>query len=747
MGKLLSIIDTSTLSILSDLGDGIMEIVMSILGPILWGLCDIFFIILDLFEKVFRALAGTLEGGVKIQGTRVEGDIVLYLIQSRLVTEIFISILILSFVLLIIFTIFAIVKNIYIDKPKPIMNIINSSVKALLMYLLVPIATVVCLLVGNVVLQAIDGATHTRGATSVSDVLFMSASYNANELRDDDLSDCRDTLIEGWDSDYSAITAEITERTGITKETVGTATRDQLNTIAEIVDQNFIAGNLTWTDKWGVVGVMKYYSYARMSYITIWVGGTFLIIALANIARGLVVRMFKMVFYFAISPAIMATFPIDDGKALGSWRGEMVKNGTMAFVSTAVINILYSLLPVFNGIDVGGVGIGGMIIKLFIIAVLFNGAKEIISNISSWFAVGEAMGVGESNKGAIKKALTASAQPYKNASLKGIGAYAGAKGAIDKAKEQGKNAAWAGMVGAFSGSGLRDTLGGKTMDEFRKTMGDKEKSGAEQYKNQQTRRAFGFGGTDKDKVTAWESVESRNKLKKQYTAMTGSDNQVYDVDADDGDNADMIQYRQWLNSRSNAGKAVLESQLLKLESDKKKNSKEAEYVELLSSRAKAKKKQLTTLGDLHNMGIDTSAWNLSDLAAVKMQLNSEMQTRASRGENVDMLKDIASSLIEATESVGSAEKSIKQKRKIDTSFESYVTNEGRDVYNNAMSGRSDDLKELDKAREEIDKMKITLEKREEQYEKVMAKINEEEIFGKIGKEDPKRKIIDNYNKS
>jgi hypothetical protein len=85
------------------------------------------------------------------------------------------------------------------------------------MYLLVPIATVVCLMVGNIVLRAIDGATKATTSGSASDMLFMSAAYNANKLRDDDQDEALDTLktmIEkGWlETNDAHQTTELQER-------------------------------------------------------------------------------------------------------------------------------------------------------------------------------------------------------------------------------------------------------------------------------------------------------------------------------------------------------------------------------------------------------------------------------------------------------------------------------------------------------------------------------------------------------
>ena len=96
MYNILSTITNSTMLFL----EGIANLIVDLVGSILWALCDIFFILSDLMEMLFRMFAGIYEGGVMVNGENVKGDIVLYLIQSDIVQQIFMSILILSFFLL-----------------------------------------------------------------------------------------------------------------------------------------------------------------------------------------------------------------------------------------------------------------------------------------------------------------------------------------------------------------------------------------------------------------------------------------------------------------------------------------------------------------------------------------------------------------------------------------------------------------------------------------------------------------------
>ena len=56
--------------------DDIINAVMYVVGMILWGLADIFFVLIDLIEELFRKFAG-LDVVYTSSGEAIEGDIVL----------------------------------------------------------------------------------------------------------------------------------------------------------------------------------------------------------------------------------------------------------------------------------------------------------------------------------------------------------------------------------------------------------------------------------------------------------------------------------------------------------------------------------------------------------------------------------------------------------------------------------------------------------------------------------------------
>lgn len=504
MSTLLRVISSSPiLGWFEDLMDNIIGV---LIGPILWGLCDIFFLILDMFETLYRKFAGLEE--ITLGGVTSTGDPVLFLINSDIVQEVFFSVLILSLFLLVIFTIFAVVKNIYVEKPKPTMEIINKSVKALLLYLLVPIATIICLLVGNVVLVAIDGATKMGGASTTSDMLFLSASYNASKLRDDTDEKCLTNLnymlkhgmlipdesSEGVkeDNKHARTRAfeEIMSSQGIdvnsqTEIDDNRATEIDWEVVAGAVDEAYAAGVIGGGNKWYFGTVRDYYYVLKINLLIVWVGGAFMIWAMGKITWGLLSRLFKMTLFFALSPAVMAMMPIKDDAALKSWTGEMVKNGTMAYCAIGVLNVLYSILPAFGQLKLFDFSLLNSLARLFIYIVAFSSAEKLISTVSGWFGTGDALAEGKATAGQIKAAAKKTGDFGKKTS----GVFAGMMGGRAAAKDQDKKF-FGQLRGAFSGA-VSQTGFAKARQDAQKNWDDAKKAASSYYENATTKTWFG----------------------------------------------------------------------------------------------------------------------------------------------------------------------------------------------------------------------------------------------------------------
>ncbi len=663
------------LDIWSELGEGLLDIIVDgTIGPLLWALCDIFFVLLDIFESLFKAFAGVAEDGVTIHGQRgVTGDIVLFLMESDIVADIFISMMILSWILLIIFTIFAIVKNQYSEKQEPVSKIINSSFKGLFMYLLVPVATVVCLIVGNAILQAIDGATRANSnASKLSGMVFVAAAYNANALRDSSVSDARDTL-ERW-YNLGMLDAETRQ---LIADAVGISSADdvdlvigdsasKMEIVAEIIDDQAAAGKLGF-GKWHYTSVRLYYHPFQLSYITIWIGGGFLIWAIGKICWGLLARIFKMTLYYAISPILMATYPIDNGGALGKWRSEMVKLGTSAYAAVGVTNIMYSIIPVFNNIDIGWI-VGGGIIKLFILIVAFSSVSDLIKTISGWFGVGDALSDGVAAKKTVKDNLG-------KATKKVSGTFNGLVGGYKEGKLGGA------LLGAWKGSGLAESTG---IDPVKWVQdGAKQRKEAGQY--------YKDVMTNVGPETAW--VAKHGPLKGK-TLMQGTkahqarfriledqkaaEKKIAEVNAQAAvmkvgkSQADQDRIDDWLKKQEQRIKS--ETLLGQIEMEKNKQyiedkEKEKQNLQEVVNMATTLNNAITYNVDLHNDNfgkLNASQWKFlqkGNLAEAFKGLDS--RTKAEYGKLFRTLKD---EIMQGYKEEKVAEQAVADRKNIDTKF-------------------------------------------------------------------------------
>ena len=757
MGNLLKVISSS--SILGLLDSIVDVLIGSVLGVYLWSLCNIFFILIDMFETLYQKFAGVEP--IPLNGTEVSQDPVLYLINTNVVQEIFFSIVSLSIILLIIFTIFAIVKNIYTDKPKPLSEIINSSVKALLMYLLVPVATVVCLLVGNVVLRAIDGATKLGGANRMSDTLFISAAYNANKLRTgadwDKEAALQAMLIAGTlnpgeansdTSQYQSYVATMKKHNiDVKKWGIQDVEVQDWEEVAYAVDQAFLSG-VIGQGKVVHLFVMQYYNILQINMITIWAGGAFMIWALGKITWGLLGRIFKMTFFYAVSPAVLAVFPIKGDNVLKSWTGEMVKNGTMAYCAIGTLNVVLSILPAFSKIKVFGNNflLNGLT-TLFINIVALSSAEKMISTVSSWFGTGDALAEGKATSDSFKKAVKKPGEIGKKVadkSKKALGYFGGIRGGIESATKQGENKFLGALTGALSQTGFA-----KMHQETQKSIQDGKKQGSDYHKNLATKDWA--GEVDKDKLAEYEANEERLKKQKQYQSLTGSTSPTYYSSiADTGSDPNMIKAREWLNNSSNAGKAVFETALNQQKINENENQKSQERIGVINNIAQSQKARIEAEASLEaefDAILGAGRWASSTSAQREALMNSVIRNPNAYGvENADVLIGLKAEYASAEKAFDKAVEDHTNKMASDTGYSTFVTSTvGASLLTKARSTVASDLDDVQNALNTAVADGIALKRNATQLEKDMAEVAQRDIMGLLTPAE--KAALDNYNKA
>ena len=412
---------------------GIVDTITSVLGTLLYPLFSIIFVLVDGIQGVFFAFAGI--GNISYDGKPItsgnsgvdtDTGIVYYLMNNQIVKNLIMSIMLLALFLIIIFTVMAFIKNAYAAKQKGWKEIIGNSIKGLANFIFIPVCCLLGVWLGNILLQAINGATSSNSATSMSRKLFIACAYNANLYR------LEGNLRPGDDDNGAVARSAYIEAYGVTEDEAKTAIPEGLTheQYAQIVDDLYVKSennnlNIHWYWKVG-----SHYSLWQINYLVLIVGGIFMLYVLGSLAFAMVRRLFLIIVLFIISPGVCAMFPIDEGKAVGSWKGEFIKQVLSAYGAVAGLNIFFSLMPLVDRIELYS-GIKGFglneIIQIFILVTGLLVVKEIIALISGFVGGEDAYNKGSSlMKGAAKEVGGRANKAFKNT----VGAFSRASGAL-----------------------------------------------------------------------------------------------------------------------------------------------------------------------------------------------------------------------------------------------------------------------------------------------------------------------------
>ena len=317
---------------------GIIDTITSVIGTLLYPLFSVIFLFIDGIQHVFYAFAGIGNIWFDTQSTNASGDvigntpitsgnsggerdtgIIYFLFNNALVKNMLMSIMLLALFLIIIFTVMAFIKNAYAAKQKGWKEIIGNAIKGLANFIFLPVCCLLGVWLGNILLVAINGATSNGGSTNMSRKLFIACAYNANiyrlegNLRPEkgDGSLARSAYLEAY-PDRQDADSQIPD--GLSHEEYALII-DEL--YAQSADNNL---NIHWYSKVGT-----HYSLWQINYIILIVGGVFMLYALGSLSFGMIRRLFLLIILFIISPGVCALYPLDEGKAVGSWKQKFIE--------------------------------------------------------------------------------------------------------------------------------------------------------------------------------------------------------------------------------------------------------------------------------------------------------------------------------------------------------------------------------------------------------------------------------------
>lgn len=137
------------------------------------------FTLITVFEGIFKGLAGIVDpasSDIGLTNNAAESkSVIVQLMQSSTMQNIMTSLMLFGVVVLVLSVILAIIRNIYKDDSKvTISSIIGQAIKAVIGFILVPALCLIGVMISNVILVAVDGATNAAGTAS-----FAAGIYSA----------------------------------------------------------------------------------------------------------------------------------------------------------------------------------------------------------------------------------------------------------------------------------------------------------------------------------------------------------------------------------------------------------------------------------------------------------------------------------------------------------------------------------------------------------------------------------------
>ena len=354
------------------------------------------FWIIDMVQSVFRRVAGLEPYWYKQDSgniTSQDGDIVESFLHSDLVWNIFTSVLIAAIILLFVTTIMAILKTEVNEKDNAKGPVFKQALKAIAYFAIVPVVCLFGVSLANIFLRSFDKATSVDGATSISGQVFAAASYNSNRVRNGQ-------QLAGDDSKYSkAIKRLMGVRytvNGTTKQTLNIKESSSQGEVAKAIDSAFINGYIITIEENNVVYdysdkssymagygylmgskqesfktfdktatslVYYYYDLLSYNYLIGYLASATIIFLLLNLMIGVVQRLFDLTILFIVSPAFIATMPLDEGSRYKKWREEFVKGTLSCYGPIVGINLAFTILTLVQRIyifDPEGGGMNGL---------------------------------------------------------------------------------------------------------------------------------------------------------------------------------------------------------------------------------------------------------------------------------------------------------------------------------------------------------------------------------------------------
>lgn len=555
--------------------------------------------ILDLIQYAYRSLAG-LDGGfisIGIKGSD-NPDMLISLLTSSTVSQAFISCCIVGIFLLIITTIFQILKVEYTTEGSgnSKMSIVGKSLKSLTTLLIIPALAIFGIIIGNNVLKLIDTATGGRNSTRISNLVFTTGASESVWKNDESVQWWKNSVVIKEAIHYASTTfdlgafstlgvvyaiAEIANEADGKSLHAGTTTQEDLDAREKaynvFMQYESNGADTSTEDKssevppyTNILTVWDYYNVFAINYVLIIFAGAIILKCMTSVCFGLIDRVFQGLVLFIISPMVIGMSPVKD--SLASWRTKFIQKVLSAYGVVISMNLYFILVQVFINVEltfngdnptIFGAGLLTGIVQLICIITATIGVEKLAGELGSYFGGGNALADGKTLMQDTSKTISDATKTATTvakvgvgtvtkgvgiASKVGTGAFKGVKGAVkgfasgEKGTKFGKRLK--GALGGFKeGVGIKMSAGMKDatalMDQTHDGLNKKELRQYKQVTKQKEKSERKLAKIDEklSKETKVKKLEKLNKKRESVQTKSNENAKNYDNFAQNADTA------------------------------------------------------------------------------------------------------------------------------------------------------------------------------------------------------------------
>lgn len=376
---------------------GAIWVLIKLFGELFYGIGVMLFQVMDLLQSTFRKLAGlgtvyfdSNSSGFGGGAGGESGDIVSLVLTSDAIIDVLLSVSVFALGLVIVASIVQMVRLEYTSEGSKNSKekIFTNALKSLLMFVLIPIVSLVGIRISNYLLQAVDYATSGSGASTVSGSVFKASCASASKVTNPDYFTNGinlTNLVSGifsnvWDNNPVVQTAngkvEI-KGFGDVFYVSGSAVNEQSRArLAQKVDEAFVAakqdaetglfsvgtelkeGQGTGTSILGkylsynnLSAVEYFYNTSNINYLILYLGCYLCIKALFHASLGCITRIYKIAALFVVAPATIGLQPIDNGTAFGKWKSSFIKNVLSCYGIIVSLNLYFTIVGILSRVS------------------------------------------------------------------------------------------------------------------------------------------------------------------------------------------------------------------------------------------------------------------------------------------------------------------------------------------------------------------------------------------------------------